>query len=241
MNTITPITAILALIPPKARAIVECVLSLITLASMIVAVLPASASKYWPVRVLRIVGALVHSDEPGTIKIPMTGIVLGVTVKGPPPPPAPPKPPPAPVLMALLAIALVSCGPSPTQTQSDLDNVLAIAATRGEAAWLGVYRAEGRAAADAAGSDTDARLAAVHVVRDRWLHVREAYEALAHAQGVDATLVEACEADPTHCDASALGGAALIGAVLAYRCAVRAVGHPELDFAPGVPACAEVH
>ncbi|HSN28014.1 MAG TPA: hypothetical protein VLT45_17110 [Kofleriaceae bacterium] len=75
MNT-DPISALLALLPPTARMITGSVFAMLAIVSSIVA-LTSKRDAPWA-KTLRFISMLVHHDEPGTLKIPFTNIVLRV-------------------------------------------------------------------------------------------------------------------------------------------------------------------
>jgi hypothetical protein len=120
---------------------VELVLSLICIASLIVG--STKKRDAWWAQLLRFFSAAVHTDEPGTLKIPGTNVVLGVDVK-----PAGPGVPPrgnagfarhgALVLAILMtvvapvALALMSCAGS--QTNVGVNSTVS-AAPGGDVAW----------------------------------------------------------------------------------------------------------
>jgi hypothetical protein len=155
----------------------------------------------------------------------------------------PPAPPPA-VLAALLCVVwlpfiastLQAC--SGTQVQQGMrgSDAFGLAANRAAPLWLAAMRTEGRAAADAACTDTNdpvcvrRRLDAVHAVVDRWVRVRDQWEMARVAHDRNAECLEAANrADGGVCPDPDARSAALAAAVLLLRCELRAVGHPELD------------
>jgi hypothetical protein len=151
------------------------------------------------------------------------------------------------VVVACAAVMLSSCSGSAVDTQSRVVSGIGIAANAGEPRWIAAYRAEGIAAADhacpaanlPAQSCVDARVAAGRVVTEHWSHVRDAWEINAHAQGAYADALDACAAlDAGTCPALTAAAAALDGTIGAFRCAVRAIGHPEVDpLPPPAPLC----
>lgn len=77
LDPVTAIHALLAMLPAWLQPWVSLAISLITIANIVVGVTSKSTAPW--AKVLRFVSGVVHADEPGTFKIPLTNVVIGVT------------------------------------------------------------------------------------------------------------------------------------------------------------------
>lgn len=100
-----PVSYLLGLLPPIPRTIAECLFSLIAVCSTIVG-LTSKRDAAWA-KALRLISGVVHPNEDGTIKIPFTTIVLGVTASTAPA--AARKTTTPPLLILLVLAVLPSC------------------------------------------------------------------------------------------------------------------------------------
>lgn len=164
----------------------------------------------------------------------------------------PNRPPPILVLCWLIiAVAVVAilaaqagCSKQAVRTQQLTANSLARAFNTVEPLWIERAEHEAADAALAACTEHDPACrtsahAAADAVFDRW-------EPLVHAWDVAVALHEAWQDELTRCARARdtvctigtdLGGR-FVRAVGLWRCAVRALGHPEYDPLPGAPTCA---
>jgi hypothetical protein len=191
--------AFLAYLAAHPRDVVEVLLAIGAVASVIAGATPARAQRWpvvgWFVRFCRRLGALKHSDEPGTLSWPLIIEAALDAARASDPaavPPASngaPKVPPLPLLLFLLA--LVACAPRPWQDSAHIainaaahglaaaDGIVSGAITRDardpartsdqlEATWRPAITAMGslRAALVAAQGAVDAA-AATHAAGDR--------------------------------------------------------------------------
>jgi hypothetical protein len=83
LDPVTALHMLLAMLPASVQPWVSLVVSLITIANIVVGVTNKSAAPW--AKVLRFVSGVVHADEPGTFKVPLTNITIGVTAASPPP------------------------------------------------------------------------------------------------------------------------------------------------------------
>jgi hypothetical protein len=85
LDPATAIHALLMLLPPTVQPWVQALISLVFIATTIVGL--TKRRDTWWAKALWYLSGLVHSDQPGTIKIPGTSIVIGVTATNTPPSP----------------------------------------------------------------------------------------------------------------------------------------------------------
>jgi len=176
-----------------------------------------------------------------------------------PPRPAPPRtiPPQAgmvrpAVLLALLVgvmllgFASLRCTASAVETQAAAADRIARTLNAVEPRWVAESERRATAAArelcslDAAPCDRAAAHAAADRVLDQWEPVRAAWDSFAAAHDVWRTTLEGCRARrDAVCSPGVDAATAMLRAVGTWRCAVRAVGHPEYDPLPGEPSCAD--
>ena len=176
-----------------------------------------------------------------------------------PPRPAPPRtiPPQAgmvrpAVLLALLVgvmllgFASLRCTASAVETQAAAADRIARTLNAVEPRWVGEAQRRAIAAArvacpiDAGPCDRARTRAAADAELDRWEPVVIAWDSVAAAHDVWRVALEGCRTRrDTTCAPGADAAAALLRAAGTWRCAVRAVGHPEYDPMPGEPACSD--
>lgn len=151
-------------------------------------------------------------------------------------------------LLALASpfLALVQCTASAVETQATAADRVARTLNAVEPRWIAESQRRAIAAArdlcslDAGPCDRAAAHAAADAVLSRWEPVVVAWDAFAAAHDVWRTTLEGCRArHDTVCSPSVEVATALLRAVGTWRCAVRAVGHPEYDPLPGEPACTD--
>lgn len=133
-------------------------------------------------------------------------------------------------IQIVFVVLLTACSGTQLDRQMRAADMIGISANKAEKFWIELYRAEGTRAVEAAGRDVEARLAAVRRVHDRWAPVNLWWEVARRAHDAYATCLEAgLAADGGVCPDAEARRAAVDAAIYGFRCALRGVGHPEVD------------
>jgi len=146
----------------------------------------------------------------------------------------------AALLIGAVALCTTGCPMSAVQQQATVADVAAHTFNRALPVVVDAYEADVRGAIDRACCDRAAMEAAAARTQARWLPVRAAWEATRVAHDAWRVELERCRhlADGGACGPTLPGLLAnFTDRITAARCAVRALGHPELDVFPGTPAC----
>lgn len=148
----------------------------------------------------------------------------------------------AQIIFLFIALTMSACSATQIDIQMRAADAIGISANKAEKLWIQAFRDEMRRAADAASpTDVTLRLAAVHAVEARWQPVNAAWESARAAHDAYSGCLEAAHiADGGACPDSAALQHALEESIYAFRCALRAVGHPELDPLGREMACSAV-
>ena len=150
------------------------------------------------------------------------------------------------LLGLLTGVAVIDCAGGPVQRAMRAADTVGLAANHAEPLWIAAYRRDGEAAADRAcpferAADPQCsrvRLTAVADATYRWRRVRDQWELARAAHDALAGCLESMNrADGGVCPDQDARAQALTVALLAWRCEVRWLGHPELDPIGGTPSC----